>query len=136
MVNEEDYSYALGRGGGTRKKLARASGAILEYIGRFAYIAGRQRHATMFVFREQVATRPCPSISKMVVCAENGQYAIGRYRQTVNRQRALLTWCDRDDVEQVDVPMDCVAYVTGQRGQALRRMEEQTGTFMFLDGTR
>ena len=39
-IKMEDYSYALGQRGSTRKKLARASGAILEYVGRHAYIAG------------------------------------------------------------------------------------------------
>ena len=42
-VEDDDYSYALGKGGATRKKLARASGAILEYIGKFAFIAGDRK---------------------------------------------------------------------------------------------
>merc|ERR1719421_52218 len=39
-IQEDDYSYALGKGGATRKKIARASGCIIEYIGRFAYLSG------------------------------------------------------------------------------------------------
>ena len=43
---------------------------------------------------------------------------------------------EREDLLTMEVPVDCVAYVTGHRGQALRKIEELTGTFMFLDGTR
>eukprot|EP00923_Selenidium_pygospionis_P031352 GHVN01055548.1.p1 GENE.GHVN01055548.1~~GHVN01055548.1.p1 ORF type:complete len:402 (+),score=52.66 GHVN01055548.1:84-1289(+) len=40
-IDTQDYSYALGKEGMTRKKLARASGAILEYVGKVAFMAGR-----------------------------------------------------------------------------------------------
>ena len=36
----EEMSWALGKKGATRKKLARASGAIVEYVGNFVHIAG------------------------------------------------------------------------------------------------
>lgn len=40
-IEQPDYSYALGKEGATRKKLAKASGAILEYVGRIAFISGK-----------------------------------------------------------------------------------------------
>lgn len=42
----------------------------------------------------------------------------------------------RDDCEVVHLPLDAVAYVTGSKGSNLRRVEEETGTFIFLDGAR
>ena len=36
----EELSYALGREGSTKKKLARAADCIMEYVGEFAYISG------------------------------------------------------------------------------------------------
>lgn len=41
----------------------------------------------------------------------------------------------RNDCMVVQVPTDCVAYVTGSKGSSLRRIEEISGTFIFLDGT-
>ena len=39
-LGPEDFSYALGARGSTRKKLAAASRCIIEYIGHLAIIAG------------------------------------------------------------------------------------------------
>ncbi|CDJ65595.1 hypothetical protein ENH_00007540, partial [Eimeria necatrix] len=41
-----------------------------------------------------------------------------------------------EDCEVVQLPLDAVAYVTGSKGSNLRRVEEETGTFIFLDGAR
>merc|ERR1719424_2060270 len=59
-IAEDDYSYALGKGGSTRKKIARASCCIIEYIGRFAYLSGskperiRAREYLGWLFRQRV----------------------------------------------------------------------------------
>jgi len=110
-ISEEDYSYALGKEGSTRKKLARASGAILEYVGRIAFIAGtkvQRRRAREYL---------------QWLCAQRTQYV-------------HVATEGRDDCTVVHVPTNCVAYVTGTKGNALRRIEELTGSFIFLDGTR
>merc|ERR1719506_1857301 len=39
-LGNEELSFALGRDGATRKKLARASQCILEYVGNIAYMIG------------------------------------------------------------------------------------------------
>ncbi|CAE7378069.1 unnamed protein product [Symbiodinium pilosum] len=39
-LGDEELSFALGKDGATRKKLARASGCILEYVGHAAFLAG------------------------------------------------------------------------------------------------
>merc|ERR1719356_1249641 len=40
LFKDDELSYALGKQGTTRKKLEIASGAILQYIGHIAFIAG------------------------------------------------------------------------------------------------
>jgi hypothetical protein len=40
MLDDDEYPYALGQKGATKRKLAAASGAILEYVGHMACIAG------------------------------------------------------------------------------------------------
>ena len=42
-VKGDEFSYALGARGSTRKKLAAAAGCIMEYIGQVAVIAGMKR---------------------------------------------------------------------------------------------
>lgn len=39
-LSNDDFSYALGAQGSTRRKLAKASGSVLEYVGMLACIAG------------------------------------------------------------------------------------------------
>merc|ERR1719357_1402361 len=40
IFKDDELSYALGKEGTTRKKLEGASGAILQYVGHVAFIAG------------------------------------------------------------------------------------------------
>merc|ERR1719476_531459 len=40
LLRDEELSYALGKDGATRKKLAMASGCILQYVGCVAFSAG------------------------------------------------------------------------------------------------
>ena len=44
-------------------------------------------------------------------------------------------WEERDDVTMVDIPQDCVGYVTGARRATLGRIEEEWGTLMFFMST-
>ena len=41
----EELSYALGKKGMTRKKLAKSSGCIVEYVGYTVFMSGKQRRA-------------------------------------------------------------------------------------------
>ena len=43
LLTEENFSYALGAQGSTRRKLATAAGCILEYVGRVACMAGYKK---------------------------------------------------------------------------------------------
>merc|ERR1719371_162832 len=38
----------------------------------------------------------------------------------------------RDDATEVHIPENCKGWVTGNRGSELRRMEEETQTYMFM----
>ena len=43
---EEEFSYAVGKFGKVRRKLAKASGCIMEYVGRVAIMAGNKEQRT------------------------------------------------------------------------------------------
>jgi len=105
---DDELSYALGKQGGTRKKLERSSGAIVQYVGHnalFSGTRGERRHAREYMkwLFEQL---------------EGPVYVDG--------------WEDRDDCTVVDVPGDCVGYITGNRRATLGNMEEQWGVLMFF----
>jgi len=111
FIQEEDYSYALGKGGSTRKKIARASGCIIEYVGSYAYMAGNANERRRA--REYLGWLFCQRVGPVEVSYEG-----------------------RDDVSILPVPKDCVGYVTGHKGTHLRQIEEETGTFCFIEGGR
>jgi len=108
-LRREDISWALGKKGSTRKKLARASGCIVEYIGHYVHLAGtgpERRRARDYLncIMDQLT---------------------GSIRITTE---------GRDDVTVLDIPQSCVGYVTGLKRATLSRMEEDSGAFMiFLD---
>jgi hypothetical protein len=97
-IEEDDYSYALGKGGATRKKIARASGCIIEYIGRLAYLSG--------VKKERTRAR---------------EYLSWLFQQRIGPVE--VDYAHRDDVTVIGVPKDCVGFVTGQKGSSLRAVE-------------
>jgi hypothetical protein len=110
-LTSDEFSYALGAGGSTRKKLARAADCIMEYVGMVAICAG--------------------------------------YKDERKRARDYLTWLleqrrgavqipsrDRDDLTVVEVPREAVGFLTGHKGESLREIERQSGTFCFADGEK
>ena len=105
----DNLSYALGQQGKTRKKLARAAGCILEYIGSCAVIAGppdarkRGRDYLGWLIAQKAGPISVPDIE------------------------------GRDDVIVVSIPKGNVAYVAGRNSNSLRRVENDTGTFCFID---
>merc|ERR1711970_1550916 len=50
--------------------------------------------------------------------------------------RCDVDWRSRDDCTPCEIPMDCVGYITGHKGEALRRVEFETDTFCFTDGDK
>jgi hypothetical protein len=112
IFRDDELSYALGSQGSTRKKLELASGAILQYVGHTAFIAGDKKERTR-----------CHEYIGWLLAQRRGSVTIS----DVSR---------RDDVTEVSVPEHCKGWVTGSRGSELRRMENESSTFMFiaLDG--
>jgi hypothetical protein len=108
IFKDDELSYALGKEGSTRKKLEGACGAILQYVGHIAFIAGTMKER-----------RRAKDYVTWLLAQRRGAVTI--------RDLAL-----RDDATEMHVPDNCKGWVTGNRGSELRRMEQETGTFMFM----
>mmetsp|Transcript_43042 Transcript_43042/g.100245 ORF Transcript_43042/g.100245 Transcript_43042/m.100245 type:complete len:671 (+) Transcript_43042:38-2050(+) len=108
LFRDDELSYALGKDGATRKKLELASGAILQYVGHVAFIAG--------------------TLKERRRCREFVSWLLQQRRGSVT----ITDLTRRDDVTEVKIPDSCKGWVTGNRGSELRRMEQETGTFMFM----
>merc|ERR1719277_1006313 len=108
IFKDDELSYALGKEGSSRKKLEGASGAILQYVGHVAFVAGtlkERRRAREFV-----------------------TWLLQQRRGSVT----ITNVASRDDATEMHIPDNCKGWVTGNRGSELRRMEAETGTYMFM----
>ncbi|KAK3268538.1 hypothetical protein CYMTET_22965 [Cymbomonas tetramitiformis] len=108
QLSDTELAYALGRNGTTRRKLARAAGCIIEYVGNIAFFSGTR------VERERATS----------------------YLQWLLKQRSggvrVEDASRRDDVTVLHVPQNCMGMVAGNRGATLREVEEETGSFCFI----
>eukprot|EP00756_Hemistasia_phaeocysticola_P017364 Hpha_TRINITY_DN15533_c3_g8::TRINITY_DN15533_c3_g8_i2::g.105254::m.105254 len=108
LLRDDELSYALGSQGYTRKKLQNASGCIVQYVGNVAFFAGE--------YEERRRAR--------------------RYMRWLLEQRhGAVRVKDVDgleDVQTMNVPMEAIGGLMGQKGQLLRRIEEETQTFLFM----
>jgi hypothetical protein len=109
-MDENQFTYALGRGGSTRRKIERASGAVIEYVGFNAFIAGTDRERKRGL-----------DYLRMLLLQKDG------------REMGELIKGDRDDLTIAQVPRDYVAAVSGAKGVGLRKVEERTDTFCFFE---
>merc|ERR1719277_974878 len=111
-IKEDELSYVIGKEAATQKKLEKAAGAILQFVGRYAFIAGNLKQRRR--------------------CAE----FIGWLLQQMRGAVTIADVSQRDDCTELHIPMNCKGWVTGNRGSELRRMEQETGVYMFmaLDG--
>merc|ERR1712003_595889 len=60
---------------------------------------------------------------------------MGFIQWLLHQRRGQITVSDltsRDDVTEMHIPENCKGWVTGNRGSELRRMEQETGTYMFM----
>jgi len=108
IFKDDELSYALGKEGSTRKKLEGAAGAILQYVGHCAFIAG--------------------TLKERRRCREFINWLLAQRRGSVT----IPSVADREDATEMHVPENCKGWVTGNRGSELRRMEGETGTYMFM----
>lgn len=93
----DDFKYALGHKGTTRKKLARAAGCILQYIGTYAFIAGTRAER------------------------RRGRDYLGWLCRQAHGPVTVPDADRRDDVDTLRVPKMCVGYITGESGQCTER---------------
>ena len=110
-LTSDEFSYALGSMGSTRKKLARAAECIIEYVGMVAICAGykdERRRAKDYL-----------------------SWLLEQRRGVVH-----ITARGRDDLTIVEVPREAVGFLTGHKGESLRAIEMQSGTFCFADGEK
>ena len=108
LLEGDEFSYALGAGGSTRKKLAAASGCILEYVGNMACFCGYKRER-----------RRAKDYLKWLLKQRDGPVSVD--------------YEERDDVTVVRVPQGSVGFITGHRGESLRSIERETNTFCFIN---
>eukprot|EP00929_Paragymnodinium_shiwhaense_P088678 TRINITY_DN489_c0_g2_i1.p1 TRINITY_DN489_c0_g2~~TRINITY_DN489_c0_g2_i1.p1 ORF type:complete len:593 (+),score=131.12 TRINITY_DN489_c0_g2_i1:75-1853(+) len=108
ILKDDELSYSLGKQGTTRKKIEMASACILEYVGNIAFIAG--------TYKERKR------------CREYLSWLLAQRRGSVTIRHVA----DRDDATEMHIPDNCKGWVTGNRGSELRRMEEETQTYMFM----
>jgi len=106
--DEGEISYALGKQGGTRRKLERSSGAIVQYVGMVVLLSGTKEER------------------------ERGKEYMKWLFQQLEGPVYVDGWRDRTDCTVVDIPNDCIGYITGNRRATLGVMEEEWGTLMFF----
>ncbi|KAJ1611803.1 K-homology type RNA binding protein [Cryptosporidium canis] len=110
-IESEDLSYAVGKEGNTRRRLCASSGAIIEYIGNFAFIYG--------------------DLNERKRAREYLAWLIAQRTSTVSVDTRA-----REDVTVVSIPHNVIGYVSGAKGSFLRRVEDETGTFVFVDDNK
>lgn len=112
IVKEDELSYVIGKEAATQKKIEKASGCVLQFVGKFAFMAG--------------------TLKERRRCKEY----IGWLLQQLRGAVTITDVSNRDDCTEVQIPSNCKGWVTGNRGSELRRMEHETATYMFmaLDG--
>eukprot|EP00439_Symbiodinium_sp_Y106_P052659 s3420_g7.t1 len=108
VLKDDELSYALGKEGATRKKLELASGSILQYVGHVAFIAGDLKER-----------KRCKQFIDWLLAQRRGSVTVSDV-------------ADREDCTEMHIPENCKGWVTGNRGSELRRVEQATGTFMFM----
>jgi len=108
-ITDEDAAFILGRGGKTKSKIGRVSGASLNLENSTLEISGTKE-----------AVERAKSYCEMVMAQRVGPVKLPDDMDT------------RGDLTVLEVPSDCVGYVTGRKGMVLRNIEEEFGTIMFF----
>jgi hypothetical protein len=112
----DDIAFVLGRAGATKRKLARVSGAKMNI---------EESDSTLYISGNPKAVARAQEYVKLVLAQRVGPVYIDFEK---NKQR--------DDFSVVEVPRDCVGYVTGRGGQVLRNLEMEWKTLMFFGKTK
>jgi len=111
-MSEVEVSFCLGSGGQTRRKVANASGAILQFVGLFCCIGGTRAER-----------RRC------------WDYLQWLMHQMTKSPDAFIDTRGHEDVTEVELKglmNKAVGVVTGRNGNRLRNIEKETGTLCFV----
>ncbi|KAK7248806.1 hypothetical protein SO694_00041246 [Aureococcus anophagefferens] len=123
MLTGDNFSYALGAKGSTRRKLAAASGCIIEYVG---YKKDRRRGKDYLRWLiEQRASPASARRARARLPRAPPRARRPRRRHGPVRRRPPE---DRSDCSIVKVPGSSIAFITGHRGESLRAIERESGT--------
>ena len=132
-VDKDDAAFILGRGGSTKRKIARVSGTEIELdehtlqitLNGSAEQCARAKDYIDFVRQQRVGPVTINMDTPRVAPRPPGQLPTS------------LTTSDfrRDDFSAYIVPGDCIGFVMGRNGQTLRSMEEEWGVLMFFAKT-
>ncbi|KAH9254210.1 hypothetical protein BASA81_007799 [Batrachochytrium salamandrivorans] len=114
LLDEPDFRYALGTKGATRKKLAKASGCILEYVGFAAVMVGTKPERG----------RVQDYLKWLLLQRQN------------NTKRCEVDVEHRTDVRVLELEAKYVGWVTGMKGKNLRQIEDETGVYLFCHNGR
>lgn len=105
-LSGDELSFALGKDGATRRKLAKSSGCILEYVGNVAYMAGS--------WDERARAR---------------DYLTWLLRQRTGPVSVDIT--GRTDIIELEVPEEMRGLT---KATSLREVEKESGTFCLFQG--
>merc|ERR1719453_1440776 len=112
-LTDGDAAFLLGKGGKTKAKIARVSGADLELF---------ERDLILEIRGTDKQRRAAKKYAKCVMAQRVGPVSLDKY----NRD-------GRDpDMTIVKVPQECVGFVTGKAGNFLRTMEEEWNVILFF----
>jgi len=109
-MTDDDIAFVLGRGGMTKRKIARVAKAKLDVY---------ERDLKIDIHGPRSARKRAKEYIKLVMAQR-----VGPVYMDVETKR--------EDLTVVSVPSDCIGYVTGKRGSVLRSLEEEWGTLMFF----
>lgn len=113
-LTQEELSYAIGAKGRTRKKLKGASGAIIQYVGEVVFMSGTK-------LQREKAKEYLKWLLELLDVADG-------------QERPRIETSGRDDCTTVQIPTDCIGYITGRSREMLGTIEDTYGTLMFFVG--
>jgi len=112
QMTETEVAYALGGGGSTRRKVATASGALLQFVGFVCCIGGTRAERKR--------------------CRDYLEWLL---QQMKTDMEGVIDTRGREDVTEVELrglKNKAVGIVTGRQGKMLRGIEEETGTWCLV----
>eukprot|EP00913_Durusdinium_trenchii_P023992 g22533.t1 len=109
-ITDDDAAFILGKGGKTKEKIARVSGAEIELF---------ERDLVLEIRGSKLQRRRAKKYAEGVMAQRTGPVTV---HEDYND----------GDLTMLRVPQEAVGFVTGRAGNFLRTIEEEWGTLMFF----